>query len=116
MLSKAQRIRAHTLRTLNGKGYSYHCPLLFLSLYKNPNPSLSSFAVICSKKIAKHAVDRNKLRRQVYGVLGLLVPTIKPGYICVFTLKKSICGAEQDVRFEAIQTSVLFVLNDAHLV
>lgn len=88
MLSKARRIDKTTFKTLNGRGMSYHSPLLFLSIYKQPNQVLSRFAVLVSKKVSIKAVDRNRQRRRVYRSLQNILPSIRPGYFGIFTVKK----------------------------
>lgn len=51
-------------------------------MLKNPK-----CAVIMSNKIAKTAVSRNKIRRQVYEALYNLLPHLPSAYICVFPKK-----------------------------
>lgn len=41
-------------------------------------------AVVVSNKIAKTAVARNRIRRQVYGVLGEMTDKLPTGFISVF--------------------------------
>jgi ribonuclease P protein component len=41
-------------------------------------------AVIVSNKVAKTAVSRNRIRRQVYEVLGKSLKNLPPAYISVF--------------------------------
>ncbi|MEY4602669.1 MAG: Ribonuclease [Candidatus Parcubacteria bacterium] len=88
MLPKARRIDKTTFKTLNGRGMSYHSPLLFLSLYKQNEVKPSRFAVLCSKKVSAKAVDRNRQRRRVYRSLQNVLFTIKPGYFGILSLKK----------------------------
>lgn len=44
-------------------------------------------AVIVSNKVAKTAVARNRVRRQVYGLLGDLIANLPIAYISVFPKK-----------------------------
>jgi ribonuclease P protein component len=88
MLPRARRIDKTTFKTLNGRGMSYHSPLLFLSIYQQNKQVPSRFAVLVSKKVSALAVDRNRQRRRVYRSLQGLLPAIKPGYFGIVTLKK----------------------------
>jgi len=53
------------------------------------DPSLRNpkCAVIVSTKVAKTAVARNKIRRQVYAALGEILPKLPNAYISVFVLR-----------------------------
>jgi ribonuclease P protein component len=88
MLPKARRIDKTTFKTLTGRGMSHHSPLLFLSIYKASTEKPTRCAVLCSKKVSVRAVDRNRQRRRVYRSLQGILKSIKPGFFCVFTLKK----------------------------
>jgi len=115
MLPKARRIDKTTFKTLNGRGMSYHSPLLFLSIYKQSNnqekPLLSRFAVLCSKKVSLKAVDRNRQRRRVYRSLQGILPNIKPGYFGILSLKKE----AKKSTFAELDSLVKYLLNQAGL-
>ncbi len=51
-------------------------------------------AVIVSNKVAKTAVARNRIRRQVYGALGDMLPSLPCAYISVFPKKALMDKAE----------------------
>jgi len=115
MLPKARRIDKTTFKTLNGRGMSYHSPLLFLSIYKQSNnqekPLLSRFAVLCSKKVSLKAVDRNRLRRRVYRTLELLLPQIHDGFFCIISIKKE----AKDLDKEDLENHLKDILNKQSL-
>ena len=46
------------------------------------------FGVSCSKKICKTAIDRNRLRRVVYGIIDKNIEKIKYGTDGLFSIKK----------------------------
>ena len=51
-------------------------------------------AVIVSNKVAKTAVARNRIRRQVYSVLGDTIATLPNAYVSVFPKKVSMTTDE----------------------
>lgn len=112
MLPKARRIDKTTFKTLNGRGMSYHSPLLFLSLYKQNEVKPSRFAVLCSKKVSARAVDRNRQRRRVYKSIQELLPCIIPGYYGVITLKKE----AKESAFSELDVLVKNLFTQAHLI
>jgi ribonuclease P protein component len=57
-------------------------------LQKTTN-DVSRFAFVVSTKVAKHAVDRNRMKRVLRESVHHLLPTIKPGYDVVFVAKKN---------------------------
>ncbi|MFM2339491.1 MAG: Ribonuclease [Candidatus Parcubacteria bacterium] len=66
MLKKAERIPRGQFETIFKTGKRLHVPLCQLVYQVAPGPA---FSVVVSKKVAKQAVVRNRLRRQVYGVV-----------------------------------------------
>ncbi len=95
---------------------SYHSPLLFLSVYNQPTlqnkQAPSRFAVLCSKKVSALAVDRNRQRRRVYRSLQSILPSIKPGYFGIITLKKEAkesTFAELDVLVKNLLTQATLI-------
>lgn len=111
MLPKARRIDKTTFKTITGRGMSYHSPLLFLSVYSTHTTSPTRCAVLCSKKVSARAIDRNRQRRRVYRSLQTLLPRIKPGFLCVFTLKKE----AKESGFDQLHTAVMSLLIHAQL-
>ncbi len=62
----------------------------FLSLRMQKEEGLSRMSFVVSKKIAKNAVTRNKLRRMGYAAGESLISKVSPGYVCIFYFKKHI--------------------------
>ncbi len=50
------------------------------------NQTPSKFAVVVSKKVARLAVTRNRIRRKVFNVLEGLMPRIPNGYLFVISV------------------------------
>ncbi len=85
MIAQENRIaRAEFMNYLRGKR---HAGVAF-TVTVSPAPSLK-VSVVVSKKVAKRAVDRNRLRRRAYGVIerwvqlsqfvGVVIVQYKPG-------------------------------------
>lgn len=72
MLSKTNRLSASEVREILTSGRLVRCG--DLSAKFKSNTGVSKAAVIVSAKVAKNAVERNKLRREVYRVLRTSLP------------------------------------------
>jgi ribonuclease P protein component len=66
MLSKKQRLTKKEFDNIFAIGKRYHCPTL--QLIYNPDDVFHG-AVVVGKKVYKKAVDRNRLRRQIYNIV-----------------------------------------------
>ncbi|MDD2753277.1 MAG: ribonuclease P protein component [Candidatus Portnoybacteria bacterium] len=67
----------------------------FLVLRYIPNSfKYSRFGIVVSAKVAKRAVDRNRLRRQMSEILRLNQKNIKPGFDVVLVAKTKSLGVE----------------------
>lgn len=74
------------------KGLRYKSPL-FLLVYLSRHDQLPSrFSFIISKKVAKSAVLRNRVRRQLREAIRLNLGRIDRGYDCVFIINTNILG------------------------
>jgi ribonuclease P protein component len=67
---------------------AYHSHCISLFVYKKSDISPSQFSFSVSKKVAKSAVIRNKLRRRGYAAIKGMLAKIKLGYYCMFSFKK----------------------------
>lgn len=70
MLPKSKRQTTEAFTEIIKKGQSFHCP--FLILRALPHEGDSTFSVSVPKKVAKLAVDRNKIKRQIYSIISKL--------------------------------------------
>lgn len=68
------------------KGGFLNSPFFTLRFLKNPL-KLTHFSVVVSKKVAKTAVSRNKIRRRAYSVLG---KNVKNPYFIILFGKKGV--------------------------
>lgn len=81
MISKAFRLSRKEAEVLkNGK--SVFTTLVSLRAVASPTPR---FSVSVSKKVAKQAVDRNRIRRRCYRAVESLIPSIEhPMTVMIF--------------------------------
>lgn len=61
-----------------------------LYVCQEQKPAVSRFGIICSRKIAKKAVDRNHIRRLLGEAVQTVLPQVKPGFDAIFLVKKNI--------------------------
>jgi len=88
MLSKQNRLPSVVIPVAMRTGKRVFADAFQMTIVSNTLP-VSRFACIVSKKIAKHAVDRNRMKRIVSESIRLLLPKIKPGFDCVIVAKKN---------------------------
>lgn len=74
-----------------------------LKLLKTDGDLAHRFSFVISKKVAKTAVGRNKLRRRGYSTLATLLPSFKKKCAGIFFLKKgvaelSLSGFEYEMK------------------
>lgn len=82
---------------------------VFLLRFVQGNNKESRFCFSVSKKIAKNAVIRNRLRRTGYQLLEKYVPKIKPGVLALFSFRKIPKDDEEIIR------NLNSILNDSLL-
>ncbi len=87
MLASSQRLTIPLFKNVMDKGRSMHSSLFIFRLAKIGGNS--RFSVSVSKKVAKKAVDRNKIRRRAYSVLNSLYSRIQNGFHGVLIAKNT---------------------------
>src|SRR3989344_5648297 len=78
MLPNQKRLTTTLFKDTIDGGMTYHSSLFILKLLKTIGPS--RFSVSVPKKVAKSAVERNKIRRRVYSAIRILYPNIKESH------------------------------------
>lgn len=103
MLPKSKRLSTEVFQGIIEKGQSIHSP--FLILRKSPVAGHSHFSVSVPKKVAKQAVARNKMRRQIYSIIEKM--SVKEGQNVIIITK---VGSEK-LSFSQLsdELSTLFV-------
>ncbi len=91
MIPKNQRISRENFENIMKKGGLTNSGLFSLRFLKNPE-NTTHFSVVVSKKVAKTAVLRNKIRRRGYSIFGKIQKELKNPYFIILFAKK---GAEK---------------------
>jgi ribonuclease P protein component len=108
MIPKKIRINRENFEIIMKKGRLLSLPLFSVRFLKNPIKS-SHFSVVVSKKVAKTAILRNKIKRRIYSILNKNQP--KDPYFIIFFAKKGI----EKASFLQIKEGVLDALNKAKI-
>lgn len=87
MISNRHRFHGYGgLNYVYRKGKTTRFGTISLRYCPNPRRKYSRIAVVVSKKVAKKAVDRNRIRRRLYEIIRLNIPKIKNPHDIVFTV------------------------------
>ncbi|MFC1616077.1 ribonuclease P protein component [Patescibacteria group bacterium] len=95
MIEKKIRINREKIPHILRKGHTHQSELFTLKYFVT-NEKISKYRTIVSKKIARKAVDRNKIRRRILESIRLnhqKLADLKKGFEIVFIPKKSITEA-----------------------
>lgn len=92
MLPKSQKIPRSLFKNILNRKKCAFSTIFSLCFDKGKPSTPPRFSFVVSKKIAKQAVVRNKLRRRGYSFLQKNKKNIQPSFVVVFFLKK---GAEK---------------------
>jgi ribonuclease P protein component len=105
MLPKSQRLTTEEFLVVMEKGRVTHSPLFLMRIISGM--PATKFAAVAPKKVAKTAVERNKIRRQTYDAIGICLPRVKTGtYAAVFAKE---AGAKADRKEMVADIEKLFV-------
>ncbi len=104
MLSSKDRLRSREVREVFEKGKRRTAPTF--SIIFLPSTDRTAFAVTVSKKTAKNAVDRNKIRRRIYSILSK-IKNFKTKVHAVFVPRKEILKTPFDVLEKEIKESLV---------
>lgn len=108
MLPKTKRVPREMFPLVSkGKAVSSD---IFLLKFVNLKQTGKMFCFSVSKKIAKNAVLRNKLRRSGYRLIEKYIPLIKTNVLAVFYFKKI---PESD---EKMEKSIKFALKESKII
>ncbi len=100
MLPKTKRLTTKSVDLVMEKGRMTHSPLFVIKSISTQETS--RFSVSVPKKVAKTAVQRNKIRRQVYSAIKKIESQIKPGHTGMVIAKT---GAEK-LPFESLVSEI----------
>jgi ribonuclease P protein component len=108
MLPKNKRIPREMFPLLKNGAKMFKNNLFLLRFISNNKESRFCFSV--SKKVAKNAVERNRLRRAGYLFLESYIPSITPKILAVFSFKKA------NVDNEEINKNIRAILKESNLI
>ena len=87
MLAKRNRFHGHqSVRRIYKQGRSQRNSLGSLHAFSDPKHPETHVAVVVSKKVAKSAVVRNRIRRRIYEVIRVHLPELSQPAQLVFTV------------------------------
>lgn len=107
MLPRRRRVSKEDFSALLPESQSFGTPGMHLrvtplSLVGKHGPS--QFAFVASKKAAKTAVARHKLKRRGYAAVAKHLSEVKDGYALVFFFGKNTAGTSQDEIHRQLHT------------
>lgn len=109
MLSKRHRITTEEFPLVSkGKRWAYG-PFFVATLNSVGNFSVTKVGVVCSKKVAKTAVLRNTIRRQIYQIAQPFVANSKKPFWCAFFLNKGYSELTDEERSNLISKAFIEV-------
>ena len=91
MLAQKYRINRRLFDQTFTLGQFFGGSYFAAKVYKlEPSGLNSRFACVISKKNLKRGVDRNRLRRRVYGAISPLLAKIHPGFAIIIIAKPTV--------------------------
>lgn len=114
MLAKENRLTTkESFNRLLKYGQPYYSPLFVLKKIEN-KLNCNRFGFIISKKIAKKAVIRNKLKRRLREILRKEINQLKTGYDLVIIPKK---GKEiEKIKYQQLKDEIILLEKKANLI
>jgi len=113
MLSKINRLPLRQeIGKMKASGTHFSGMLLNLVVNHRQDNLPSRFACIISTKVAKKAVDRNRIRRQIYGAVSTLLPEVRSGVDILIIAK----GSPTPTPWDKLQNAVYLNLKKAGLI
>jgi ribonuclease P protein component len=110
MLARKHRINKELFAEIIKAGKSVSSDNLSLKIQPIP-ADCSAFAFVVSSKVAKKAVDRNKLKRRARHIVAKMMPEIKNGLGIIIFLKK---GSEK-LNFQEIEKETRAIFQKAKI-
>lgn len=92
MLPKEKRVNRAIFKDILEKSKTFHSSYFSLRCFDSRKTEKSRFSFVVSKKVENKATKRNILKRRGYNSIKPIYKNIKPGFYCVFFLKKEARG------------------------
>lgn len=107
MISQKLRLNSSRIENLFKKGDKKNLNNSFTVRFLPSRDSASHFCVIVNAKTAPKAVDRNRLRRQIYEIIRLNIKQLSsPKDMAIICKKNAI-----SLPFNNLQTDIINILN-----
>ena len=105
MLKKINRLKSKKdFSELKNKGVLYHSPIFSLVVLNSNEDKCQEFGFIISKKIAKEAVTRNKIKRYLSQAVYDNLNSFKIGIKVVFLVKRNILEKKiEEINQEVVE-------------
>lgn len=114
MIPFKYRFHGHgSLAYLHKKGEIIRSKNFSIKFIRNKIKKNSRIAVIVSKKIAKHAVKRNRIRRRVYEVIRLNLPKFENVYDVAIIINNI---DVETMPYEELSTKIENTLREAQII
>lgn len=98
MLAKKNRLPKNEFKKVFKNGRRLHNKYFTLIYHANPMLKSPQAAVVVSKKVAKNAVDRNKIKRRIRAVIQEHIEKIQNHQVIVLTKPLIQKAAYQDIE------------------
>lgn len=112
MLAKKNRNPRSQIDSILRQGRKVSSPYFFLICKTSNSLNNPQISVTVSKKTAPKAVDRNKLRRQIYNSVRFFIKKIKPSTAMVFIVKKE----AKELSFQSLSDEILSICVKAGII
>ena len=110
MFPKGHRVTTSDFDLVMKQGHVFHAPHFTLRLIREKGLTKSLFSVVAPKSVAKLAVIRNRLKRQMREALKLSIKNISiPGYMALLFAKKGV----RELSYEQMKAEIQEICHKA---
>lgn len=110
MLAKKHRINKKLFEEIFKKGKIFSSDYLYIKTLPIPEKH-STFAFVVSSKVAKKAVERNKLKRRARHIVWKMMPEIKKGLSIIIFFKKGV----EKMNFSELEKEIKTIFKKAKI-
>ncbi|MDB5187878.1 MAG: Ribonuclease [Candidatus Kaiserbacteria bacterium] len=103
MTQKSRMTRADIERVLKSKTRRVRTALFSAIFCPSVDGAPTQYATVVSKKIARHAVDRNRIKRRMRAALQHVSPPVHSYFIVLYPLK-TVATVPHDVLMNEVQS------------
>jgi len=107
MLERTRRVTKIMFDDVLKNGVSSHSPSFSFKILRKTAQIESRFSVVVSKKVAKSAVKRNRLRRIVQAIVRVLYSRTVGGNNCLVFIKKDISQIKNENLKSELEGSLI---------